>query len=165
MGEIMSIQIKSLHKDNKIYKDISPIKYFKLEDVLVSSHHDVLENITDNMMYRLIILHENLSYIDNMVHDAFGLNVKCSSGLRTKKTNKLIGGSKSSQHLDGKALDLHFYLNDERIWEKSTIEMVFVFLADILDGQWIQMFIYDWGIHIGYADGIRYRIRRIKKRL
>ena len=161
----MAITIISLHKDNKVFKDMEVVKKFDFQSILVSNHTDVIENLTDKMIYRLIILRERLYDITAAIKELFGVDTVCSSGGRTKKVNKLVGGSSSSQHPDFKALDLNFYINGVRTRDKDTIEMIFAFLSGFLDGMWIQMFKYSWGIHIGFVDSERLTIDKRKGNL
>ena len=67
---------------------------------------------------------ENFKYVANQVfqplRDAAGTPIYVSSGYRSKKLNKAIGGSKTSHHCLGAALDLD---NDNRdtLWNNKQI--------------------------------------------
>ncbi len=53
----------------------------------------------------LFRLHNLCRFVLQPVRQHFGRPVKVSSGYRSKKLNKLIGGSKTSQHCRGQAAD------------------------------------------------------------
>ena len=77
-----------------------------------------------------------------------GLNkpIRITSGYRSESLNKLIKGSKRSQHCKGQAADLQFKVNgvmsNKMIWDKI-IEL------DLPFDQMINEFNYSW-IHISY---------------
>lgn len=146
----MSMQIKSLHKDNIFYKDIEEISCFP--NVLTSNHTDTIENATDEFIINLYLLQDKFHYIKLLIYKVHNVKIYAGSGYRTEKINELIGGSKTSQHKDAKAIDLHFFDEYNRrirgrknLYKfRDTIDLVF---GDNI----IQMFVYDWGIHIGFA--------------
>ena len=77
-----------------------------------------------------------------------GLNkpIKVTSGYRSESLNKLIGGSKRSQHCKGQAADIQFrvdgVMDNKAIWDK-VIEL------DLPFDQMINEFEFSW-IHISY---------------
>jgi len=86
-----------------------------------------------------------------------GESIYITSGYRSKELNKKIGGAKKSQHMEGKAADIH-------VNSKSTEEL-FVFIKKNFIGfdQLIQEF--DSWVHISY-DGMNNRnmdLRAIKE--
>ena len=54
------------------------------------------------------------------VRDHFGVPIAVSSGYRSKKLNKAIGGSSMSQHCEGRAMDL-----DDTFGHKTNAQMFF----------------------------------------
>jgi hypothetical protein len=86
-----------------------------------------------------------------------GESIYITSGYRSKELNKKIGGAKKSQHMEGKAADIH-------VNSKSTEEL-FIFIKKNFIGfdQLIQEF--DSWVHISY-DGMNNRnmdLRAIKE--
>lgn len=45
------------------------------------------------------------------LRDAVGTSIRVNSGYRSPKVNKAVGGSKTSQHLEGKAADIELWRN------------------------------------------------------
>ena len=150
----MSIRIKSLNKDNILYTDIEGISCF--HNILTSSHTDIIENATDAFIANLYLLRDKFHYVESLIHTVHNVKISCGSGYRTPKINKLIGGSKKSQHKDAKALDIHFFdENNNRIRGHKNLYKFRDTIEQILGDDIIQMFIYDWGIHLGFATAER----------
>ena len=91
----------------------------------------------------------------------FGVPIFISSGFRSKKLNKAIGGSKYSQHMVGEALDI-----DCDMYGKITNKEVFDFIKENLD--WDQM-IWEFGdddspdwVHVSFKrkGGNRKQLKR-----
>ena len=81
------------------------------------------------------------------IREHFGLPIGISSGYRSKALNKVIGGSKTSQHCSGQALDL-----DADIYGKVTNKEIFEFIRDNLDwDQLINEYNYSW-VHVSYKN-------------
>ena len=80
------------------------------------------------------------------LRDALGKPIRITSGYRSENLNKLIKGSKKSQHCKGMAADLQFkvdgVMNNKMIWDK-VIELELPF------DQMINEFDYSW-IHISH---------------
>ncbi len=80
------------------------------------------------------------------IREHFGVPIGISSGYRSKALNKAIGGSKTSQHCSGQALDL-----DADIYGKVTNKEIFDFIVENLDfDQVINEFNYSW-VHVSYT--------------
>jgi hypothetical protein len=81
-------------------------KYTTLQEVIKSNTASVLQiqNIPNSEQV------ENLrlvcTEIFDKVREHFGKPIGITSGFRSPELNKRIGGSKTSQHLEGKALDI-----------------------------------------------------------
>lgn len=95
------------------------------------------------------------------LRDHFGVPIGVSSGYRSKKLNKAIGGSKYSQHMIGEALDL-----DADIYGRITNADIFNYIKDNLE--WDQM-IWEFGddeepnwVHVSYKEAGRNR-KQIKR--
>lgn len=85
------------------------------------------------------------------VRDHFGVPIGVSSGYRSKRLNKAIGGSKYSQHIIGEAFDI-----DADIYGKVTNAEIFNYIKDNLE--WDQM-IWEFGdddepnwVHVSYKE-------------
>jgi hypothetical protein len=90
---------------------------------------------------------ENLIELANKIFEPIRVHlnkpVHISSGYRCKALNTAIGGSKTSQHMKGEALDI-----DQG--NKKDNKEIFDFIKDNLDfDQLINEFDYDW-IHVSY---------------
>lgn len=95
------------------------------------------------------------------IRDHFGVPIGVSSGYRSKKLNKAIGGSKYSQHMIGEALDI-----DADIFGRVTNAEIFNFVKNNLE--WDQM-IWEFGddkepnwVHISYKESGKNR-KQIKR--
>lgn len=83
------------------------------------------------------------------VRDHFGVPIAVTSGYRSKELNAAIGGSKRSQHIQGRALDL-----DAHVYGKVTNADIFNYIKDNLD---FDQLIWEFGtdsepdwIHVSY---------------
>jgi hypothetical protein len=89
-----------------------------------------------------------VKYVLQPLRQAIGLPIKITSGYRSDALNKLIGGSKRSQHCKGQAADIQFkidgIMDNKIIWDK-VIELGLPF------DQMINEFEYSW-IHISYNE-------------
>lgn len=92
---------------------------------------------------------DNLQYISvnvfQRIRDHFKKPIYISSGYRSKALNKAIGGSKTSQHCKGEALDID---NDHR--NSVSNKQIFDYIKDNLDfDQLINEENYKW-VHVSY---------------
>ena len=89
-----------------------------------------------------------VKYVLQPLREALGSPIRITSGYRSESLNKLIGGSKRSQHCKGQAADIQFrvdgVMNNKAIWDKI-IELGLPF------DQMINEFNYSW-IHISYNE-------------
>lgn len=89
-----------------------------------------------------------VKYVLQPIREALGRPIRVTSGYRSEALNKLIGGSKKSQHCKGQAADLQFkvdgVMSNKIIWDKI-IEL------DLPFDQMINEFNYSW-IHISYNE-------------
>lgn len=84
------------------------------------------------------------------IRNHFNVPIFVSSGYRSKKLNSIIGGSKSSQHCKGQALDLDQDHRNSKITNKD----IFLFVKDSLD---FDQMIWEFGdsdnpgwVHVSY---------------
>lgn len=97
------------------------------------------------------------------IRDYFGVPIKVTSGYRSESLNAIIGGSKTSQHSKGEALDL-----DADVFGGITNQEIYEFVRDHLE---FDQLIHEFGtesnpawVHISYsADGNRKQILRAYK--
>ena len=97
--------------------------------------------------------YENLKVIAEKVFEPirehFGVPIFISSGYRSEALNIYIGGSRSSDHSRGRALDLDLDGSSSGVTNK----MIFEFIKDNLEiDQLINEFNYSW-VHVGYRQG------------
>ena len=87
-----------------------------------------------------------VKYVLQPLREGLNKPIRITSGYRSESLNKLIKGSKKSQHCKGQAADLQFkvdgVMNNKMIWDK-VIELGLPF------DQMINEFNYSW-IHISY---------------
>ena len=89
-----------------------------------------------------------VKFVLQPLREALNKPIKVTSGYRSESLNKLIGGSKRSQHCKGQASDIQFkvdgVMDNKIIWNK-VIELGLPF------DQMINEFEYSW-IHISYNE-------------
>ena len=89
-----------------------------------------------------------VKFVLQPLREALNKPIKVTSGYRSESLNKLIGGSKRSQHCKGQASDIQFkvdgVMDNKIIWNK-VIELGLPF------DQMINEFEYTW-IHISYNE-------------
>lgn len=98
------------------------------------------------------------------VRDHFGVPIAVSSGYRSEDLNKVLGGSRHSQHITGRALDL-----DAHVHGRITNADIFNYIKENLD---FDQLIWEYGdevepdwIHVSYirSDENRKRCLRATK--
>jgi zinc D-Ala-D-Ala carboxypeptidase len=82
------------------------------------------------------------------IREHFGVPIRISSGYRSAELNKCVGGSSTSQHSSGEAIDI------DQDYTKITNKQVFDYIRDNLAfDQLINEFDYSW-VHVSYkANG------------
>lgn len=123
----------------------------------LSKHLDIAEVIRSESAKREGIInmptpehYENLKVIAEKVFEPirehFGVPILISSGYRSEALNVYIGGSRSSDHSKGRALDLDMDGSSSGVTNK----MIFDFIKDNLEyDQLINEFDFAW-VHVGY---------------
>ena len=88
-----------------------------------------------------------VEYILDPLREAWGEPIIVTSGYRCDKLNKLVGGSKTSQHKTGQAADIRT-ISDTRTDNKKLYELVKALGLPI--DQCINEYDYDW-VHVSYS--------------
>lgn len=110
-----------------------PMKYFSIAEFLNSDaaeKHQVSNMPADE---ELLAVLNNINALVNNVLDPLramiGRPIIITSGYRRQRVNELVGGSKTSQHLTGKAADFHVqgYTPQQMHVVYQTIQMCFDF--------------------------------------
>ncbi len=108
-------------------------KRLGIDNEPTKTHLQNMQNLVDNLLQPL--------------RDAVG-PIRISSGYRNPSLNRAIGGSRSSQHCKGQALDIQFWemgqMNNKVIYE-------WILNSDIEFDQMINEFDFAW-IHISLKD-------------
>jgi hypothetical protein len=86
------------------------------------------------------------------VREHFKVPISVTSGYRSKKLNKLIGGAKNSEHVEGRAFDL-----DADVFGGVTNKEIFDFIKTNLE---FNQLIWEFGddnnpdwVHVSYREG------------
>ena len=120
------------------------MKYFTIKELTESNTANRLH--IDNTPSQEII--ENLTLlVDNIldkIREAWGKPITVNSGYRCPKLNTAIGGSKTSQHITGKAADI-------TVGNRQANRSLFQFIQklDLPFDQLIDEYNYKW-VHISY---------------
>lgn len=118
-------------------------KYFTLQSLIHSDaaiRNSIDNSPTPEITSNLKSLCTNLL---DPLREKLGSPIYVTSGYRSAKLNTLIGGSKTSQHMVGKAADIHS--------DQHTTEELFQFIVDNMEfDQCIQEF--DRWVHVSWND-------------
>ena len=109
------------------------MKYFSIAEFLRSDaaeKHQVSNIPNDEEL--LTVLNNVNALVNNVLdplRDMMGHPIIITSGYRSQRVNELVGGSKTSQHLTGKAADIHVqgYTPQQMDVVYQTIQMCFDF--------------------------------------
>lgn len=109
------------------------MKYFSYSEFFKSDAADKhqINNIPDNMTLSHVLGNINalvLNVLDPL-RAKIGRPIIITSGYRCKRVNELVGGSKTSQHMTGKAADIHVqgYTPQQMDMVYRTIQMYYDF--------------------------------------
>lgn len=91
-----------------------------------------------------IVIHPFIPIICQMVRNKFNMPFVPNCGYRTPSHNKAIGGVAYSNHIYGKAVDIPA---KNGVTPKQLYDFV-----DTLFGNWGEIGIYSWGIHVGIQE-------------
>ena len=86
-----------------------------------------------------------ITHLIQPIRDELG-PIRVTSGYRSPKVNRAVGGSRKSQHCKGEALDLQFW-RDGKMINKEIYD--FVINSDLKFDQMINEFDFSW-IHLSY---------------
>ena len=110
-----------------------PMKYFSIAEFLRSDAAEKYQvsNIPSDEEL-LAVLHNIKALVDNVLDPLramIGQPIIITSGYRSQQVNELVGGSKTSQHLTGKAADIHVqgYTPQQMDVVYQTIQMCYNF--------------------------------------
>lgn len=120
-------------------------KNFTLSEITRSStakRKGIDNTPSDKHLQNLQLLITNLI---QPIRDELG-PIRVTSGYRSPRLNRSIGGSKKSQHCKGQALDLQFW-QDGRMVNKKVYD--FIINSDLKFDQMINEFDFSW-IHLSY---------------
>ena len=138
---------------------------------MISKHVSYKEGIRSNTATRLDIINEpNEEQLKNMkllaekvfepLREEVGGPIKVNSFFRCPELNKAIGGSKTSQHCHGQAIDI-----DDTFGYKSNAEMYYFIKSELDFDQMIWEFGTDknpdW-VHVSYVSPEKNRNRCLK---
>ena len=110
-----------------------PMKYFSIAEFFNSDAADKYQVSNMPADEELLAVLNNINALVNNVLDPLrariGRPVIITSGYRSQRVNELVGGSKTSQHLSGKAADIHVqgYTPEQMDMLYSTIQMYYDF--------------------------------------
>lgn len=105
-----------------------------------------------------------IEHILDPLREKYGKPIVVSSGYRSEKLNRAIGGSKTSQHCIGQAVDIHATVNSR----KNNME-IFKLIKDMKLPY--DQLIYEYGdntgpdwVHVSYGPRNRRQIVYVKKK-
>ena len=134
------------------------MKYFTIRELTKST--TAIKKGIDNTPTREVT--SNLIYlIDNILdplREAWGEPLIVTSGYRSPKLNKAVGGSATSQHVKGQAADIRT-LKDTPEENKRLFELVQK--LGLPFDQLINEYNYDW-VHVSYSKRHRRQILKIE---
>ena len=91
-----------------------------------------------------VIIHPFIPHICQIVRNKFNMPFTPNSAYRTPERKKAIGGVNKSNHIYGRAVDIPA---KNGVTPKQLYDYV-----DRLFGNWGEVGIYSWGIHVGIQD-------------
>lgn len=125
-----------------------------VSDAAVRKNYTEQFNPPDNVITALTELCENIL---QPLRNTVNASIKVTSGYRCERTNKAIGGAKTSQHIDGEAADINV--------EGMSVEEVYLLIKDsnLPFDQVIQEF--DAWVHVSYnsTKNRKMCLRAVKK--
>ena len=92
----------------------------------------------------VIVIHPYIPHICQLVRNKFCMPFTPNSAYRTVTHNKSVGGANKSNHIYGRAVDIPA---NNGVTPKQLYDYV-----DTLFGEWGELGIYSWGIHVGVQD-------------
>ena len=92
----------------------------------------------------VVIVHPYIPHVCQLVRNKFNMPFTPNSAYRTVSHNKTVGGASKSNHVFGRAVDIPA---KNGVTPKQLYDYV-----DSLFGNWGEIGIYSWGIHVGIQD-------------
>ena len=134
------------------------MKYFTLNELIKSdaARRSKINNIPNKQEENNLIALVN--YILDPLREAYGKPIIVTSGFRCERLNKLVNGSKTSQHRTGQAVDIRTV--EDTIEENKKLFDLIQELNLPFD-QLIDEYNFDW-VHVSYSPRNRRQILHIK---
>lgn len=92
----------------------------------------------------VVVIHPFIPHICQLVRNKFNMPFSPNSAYRTVTHNKSVGGANKSNHIYGRAVDIPA---KRGVTPKQLYDYV-----DTLFGEWGEIGIYTWGIHVGIQE-------------
>ena len=134
------------------------MKYFTLKELTKSNEakRNKINNVpTKQEEQNLVALVENIL---DPLREAYGKPIIVTSGYRCERLNKLVKGSKTSQHRLGQAADIRT-IEDTKEENKKLFDLIIELKLPF--DQLINEYDFDW-IHVSYSPRNRRQILNIK---
>lgn len=119
---------------------------FSLEEMAITTHRSWQDTNLKEARLKAEVLTKVCMDLLEPIRKHFGKPVVVHSGFRCRGLNKDIGGSKTSQHLKGEAVDFHVVGVShedvfEWVWKKSNIPFGQLILEGVVEGHpsWIHL--------------------------
>lgn len=134
------------------------MQYFTLNELIKSS--TAIRKGIDNTpnQQQKTNLEDLVNYILDPLRKYYGKPIIVTSGFRCEKLNSLIGGSKTSDHKNGRAADIRS-VQDTKQENKKLFDLIIK--LDLPFDQLINEHDYDW-VHVSYSPKHRRQILQIK---
>ena len=134
------------------------MKYFTIKELIKSEtaiRHGI-NNTPDKKQQQN--LKKLIEFILDPLREAYGKPIVVTSGYRCNKLNIILGGTKTSQHRLGEAVDIRT-LEDTPEENKKIFDLIQE--LDLPFDQLINEYNYDW-IHVSHSDNNRKQILNIR---
>ena len=92
----------------------------------------------------VVVVHPYIPHICQIIRNKFNMPFSPNSAYRTISHNKSVGGATKSNHIYGRAVDIPA---KKGVTPKQLYDYV-----DKMFGDWGELGIYSWGIHVGIQD-------------
>lgn len=134
------------------------MKFFTIQELINSdtAKKKGIKNIPSSEQEKNLI-----ALVDNILDPlrlAYGKPIIVTSGFRSNELNKAIGGSSTSQHRDGQAVDIRT-IEDTKSENKKLFDLIIK--LDLPFDQLIDEHNFDW-VHVSYSPKNRKQILKIK---
>ncbi len=162
----MSIIINKIDGHNILYTKMSRVLYEDLDTMLPSRHKDTI-TLTDTIAVKLHTLRDFLNSIRVLMNltQPTHIRVNVNSGYRTPKINRLVGGSRTSQHMQATAMDLSFTHEDGTRCSHRELQAIAAIILKHYGNTIRQIIVYKTFIHIGLATEDNQHLHTLRKGL